>query len=123
MKMRATGHTRSINRSQGLEKSLLSEILALLPIAGQAVDCMEHQRAIFMNERLYCLSRGDHLHRLSSFRVRQSTLSILHEHLVILVEMREHRDCDNNSKKTFSMMNILEGLEKCKSAVEESDIS
>src|SRR5947208_4738753 len=99
MKMRATGHTRSINRSQGLEKSLLSEILALLPIAGQAVDCMEHQRAIFMNERLYCLSRGDHLHRLSSFHVRRS---LLLEHLAILLEMHDHLDCDNNSRKTFS---------------------
>src|SRR5690242_8964260 len=96
MKMRAAGHTRSINSSQGLKKSLLSEILALLPVAGKAVDCMEHQGAVFMNERLYCLSSRYHLHRSSSFHFHQS---VLLEHLAILLEMHEQLDCDNNMNK------------------------
>src|SRR5258708_9135323 len=67
MKVCATADTGRINRSQVLQKGLLSEILALVPVTSEPIDSLKHQGAIGMYERLDRLSRRDCLHRSSSF--------------------------------------------------------
>ena len=55
MKVRTAGGVGRLNAFASLEKSILGKILAFLPIAGQAIDSMENQLIVFMNERLYRL--------------------------------------------------------------------
>ncbi len=57
LEVRATGLPRRLNGFEGRQKSVLGEVLAFLPIAGQAIDYLEHQSAIVVNERLDRLGR------------------------------------------------------------------
>ncbi len=57
MEVRAARPPRRLDGFEGRQKSVLGEVLALVPIAGEPVDHLEHQSAILVNERLGCLSR------------------------------------------------------------------
>src|SRR5579875_127834 len=77
-KMLAAFCARCINRFQSLVECILGQILALFPIAGQAIDCMEDQLAVFRNEYFYRLRGWQCVHDLlfSSSRIYEIALPI-----------------------------------------------
>jgi hypothetical protein len=50
VKMHTACGAGGIDGLQSLLERILSQVLALLPIAGQTIDCMENQLAVFLNE-------------------------------------------------------------------------
>ena len=82
MKLAATSGTSRVNRLQSLVKGILGQVLAFFPIACQAINRMEDQFAIFMNERFYCLSSRHRFHyKLFSLASHlRATLMEMHEH-------------------------------------------
>lgn len=63
-KLRPTFGARGIYGFQRLVKGVLSEVLALLPITRQAVNRMENQFAVFLNEDFYRLRGRQGIHKL-----------------------------------------------------------
>ena len=64
MELVATGGTRSFNALKGMMKGILSEILTFFPVAGQAIDGMKDQFAIFLNKFFYRLSSMHAIHTI-----------------------------------------------------------
>ena len=64
MKLVAAGGTCSLNAFQGLMKGILGKILAFFPVAGQTVDGMKDQFAIFLNKFFYRLGGMHAIHRI-----------------------------------------------------------
>ena len=69
VKVHATSSAGSIKRSQGLLKGILGEILALLPVPGQAIDGMEDQFAVCMDQDFDHLDSRQCFHTQVPFRV------------------------------------------------------
>ena len=57
LEVRAARLPRRLNGFESCQEGVLGEILALVPIAREPVDHLEHQSAILVNERLDRLGR------------------------------------------------------------------
>ncbi len=72
--LHATAGTCSVKRLQGLDKDVLSEILALLPVPGQAIDGMEDQVAVQGDQGFDLLGSRQRFHPRIPFRGRTVVL-------------------------------------------------
>jgi hypothetical protein len=73
-----------INGTQGSQKGVLSEVLALVPFSSQAIDHLKHQSAIIGNE---CLDRLSRRYGIDMHRVYLPLSSVLLADLTLLMEM------------------------------------